>query len=279
MDEAIGGFCTRIVVTIHPDESISVEDDGRGIPTDPHPSNGRPASEVVLTTLHAGGKFDGAAYKVSGVLHGVGVSVVNALSEWLEITICRGGESRAQRFERGIPASNLSDGVTTDCSGTKVHLMPVRTVFVEVHFSFDILGARFREMAFLNPGLSITLDDRREDGRTKEYCYEGGMRSFIEYLNRGKTPLFPDPIVISGDRDGVAADIGLQYNDGYQERVFGFANLIHTIEGGTHVSGFRTALTRSVNEAARRAKLLKEKDENLSGTTSRRGSPPSSRSS
>ncbi|MDI9370980.1 MAG: DNA topoisomerase (ATP-hydrolyzing) subunit B [Synergistaceae bacterium] len=271
VDEAIGGFCTKIRITIHEDESLSVKDNGRGIPTDPHPSNGRPASEVVLTTLHAGGKFDGAVYKVSGGLHGVGVSVVNALSEWLEITICRNGESRTQRFERGIPVSELSAGVKTDLSGTKIHFMPDRTVFEEVRFSFDILGARFREMAFLNPGLSITLEDLREDGRIKEFCYEGGIKSFIEYLNRGKTPLFADPIVISGEREGVGADIGIQYNDGYQERVFGFANLIHTIEGGTHVSGFRTALTRAVNEAARRAKLLKEKDENLSGDDLKEG--------
>ena len=271
VDEAIGGFCSKINVTIHEDESLSVEDNGRGIPTDPHPSNGRPASEVVLTTLHAGGKFNAAVYKVSGGLHGVGVSVVNALSHWLEITICRNGESRTQRFERGIPVSDLSEGVTTDCSGTRIHFMPDPTIFEEVRFSFDILGARFREMAFLNPGLSITLEDLREEGRTKEYCYEGGMKSFIEYLNRGKTPLFPDPIVISGEREGVSADIGIQYNDGYQERVFGFANLIHTVEGGTHVSGFRTALTRSVNEAARKAKLLREKDDNLSGDDLKEG--------
>jgi len=271
VDEAIGGYCTKIVVVIHENESISVEDNGRGIPTDPHPSNGRPASEVVLTTLHAGGKFDGGAYKVSGGLHGVGVSVVNALSDWLEITICRNGESRSQRFEKGIPVTDLSEGVPTDCTGTKVHFLADATIFEEVKYSFDVLGARFREMAFLNPGLSITLDDRREEGRVKEYRYEGGMRSFIEYLNRGKTVLFPDPIVISGERDGVSADIGLQYNDGYQERVFGFANLIHTVEGGTHVSGLRTALTRAVNEAARRAKLLKEKDENLSGDDLKEG--------
>jgi DNA gyrase subunit B len=271
VDEAIGGYCTKIVVTIHEDESISVEDNGRGIPTDPHPSNGRPASEVVLTVLHAGGKFDGGAYKVSGGLHGVGVSVVNALSEWLDITICRNGESRSQRFERGIPVTDLSEGIPTGCTGTKVHFLADAAIFEEVKHSFEVLSARFREMAFLNPGLSITLDDRREEGKVKEFRYEGGIRSFIEYLNRGKTALFPNPIVISGEREGVSVDIGLQYNDGYQERVFGFANLIHTVEGGTHVSGLRTALTRAVNEAARRAKLLKEKDENLSGDDLKEG--------
>ncbi len=270
VDEAIGGYCTAIYVAIHPDESISVEDNGRGIPTDPHPSNGRPASEVVLTTLHAGGKFDNAAYKVSGGLHGVGVSVVNALSEWLEITICRNGESRTQRFERGIPVTELSAGLPTEKNGTMVHFMADKDIFEEVKFSAEVLSARLRELAFLNPGLSITLDDKREN-KVKEFRYEGGMKSFIEYLNRGKTVLFTDPVTISGDKDGVSVDLGLQYNDGYLERVFGFANLIHTIEGGTHVSGLRTALTRGVNEAARRGKLLKEKDENLSGDDLKEG--------
>ena len=270
VDEAIGGFCTAIYVAIHTDESISVEDNGRGIPTDPHPSNGRPASEVVLTTLHAGGKFDNAAYKVSGGLHGVGVSVVNALSEWLEITICRNGESRTQRFERGIPVTDLSAGLPTEKNGTMVHFLADRTIFEEVKFSAEVLSARLRELAFLNPGLSITLDDKREN-KVKEFRYDGGMKSFIEYLNRGKTVLFPEPVTISGEKDGVSVDIGLQYNDGYLERVFGFANLIHTIEGGTHVSGLRTALTRGVNEAARRSKLLKEKEENLSGDDLKEG--------
>lgn len=270
VDEAIGGYCNNIYVAIHPDESISVEDNGRGIPTDPHPSNGRPASEVVLTTLHAGGKFDNAAYKVSGGLHGVGVSVVNALSEWLEITICRNGESRTQRFERGIPVTELSEGVPTEKNGTMIHFLADRDIFEEVKFSAEVLSARLRELAFLNPGLSITLDDKREN-KVKEFRYDGGMKSFIEYLNRGKTALFSEPVTISGEKDGVSVDIGLQYNDGYLERVFGFANLIHTIEGGTHVSGLRTALTRGVNEAARRSKLLKEKDENLSGDDLKEG--------
>jgi len=270
VDEAIGGYCTSIYVAIHADESISVEDNGRGIPTDPHPSNGRPASEVVLTTPPAGGKFDSGAYKVSGGLHGVGVSVVNALSEWLEITICRNGESRTQRFERGIPVTELSEGVPTEKNGTMVHFLADKDIFEEVKFSAEVLSARLRELAFLNPGLSITLDDKREN-KIKEFRYDGGMKSFIEYLNRGKTVLFSEPVTISGEKDGVSVDIGLQYNDGYLERVFGFANLIHTIEGGTHVSGLRTALTRGVNEAARRGKLLKEKEENLSGDDLKEG--------
>ncbi len=271
VDEAIGGHCDRITITVHEDESISVEDNGRGIPTDPHPSNGRPASEVVLTVLHAGGKFDNKAYKVSGGLHGVGVSVVNALSEWLEVTICRGGVARTQRFERGMPVTDLSGGVPTDKRGTTIRFLADKEIFEEVHYSFEVLGARFRELAFLNPGLAICLDDRREETRTKEYHYEGGMRSFIEFLNRGKTPLFSETTVLSGEKDNVTVDLGLQYNDGYIERVFGFANLIHTTEGGTHVSGFRTALTRAVNEMARRGKYLKEKEENLTGEDLKEG--------
>ena len=270
VDEAIGGYATAIYVTIHTDESISVEDNGRGIPTDPHPSNGRPASEVVLTTLHAGGKFDSGAYKVSGGLHGVGVSVVNALSEWLEISICRNGLARSQRFERGVPVTDLSEGTPTEKNGTFVHFLADGNIFEEVKYSADVLGARLRELAFLNPGLSIILEDKREE-KIKEYCYEGGMKSFIEYLNRGKNPLFAEPVTIEGEKDGVSVDLGLQYNDGYLERIFGFANLIHTVEGGTHVSGLRTALTRGVNEAARRARILKEKEENLSGDDLREG--------
>ncbi len=196
--------------------------------------------------------------------------MVNALSEWLEITICRNGESRTQRFERGIPVTELSEGVPTEKNGTMVHFLADKDIFEEVKFSAEVLSARLRELAFLNPGLSITLDDKREN-KIKEFRYDGGMKSFIEYLNRGKTVLFSEPVTISGEKDGVSVDIGLQYNDGYLERVFGFANLIHTIEGGTHVSGLRTALTRGVNEAARRGKLLKEKEENLSGDDLKEG--------
>ena len=270
VDEAIGGFCTEIYVTIHPDESVSVMDNGRGIPIDPHPSNGRPASEVVLTTLHAGGKFDKGAYKVSGGLHGVGISVVNGLSEWLEITIFKNGKEWAQRFERGIPVTDLEGGIDTDQSGTLVHFMADEEIFEEVTFSPDILTGRFREMAFLNPGLRITLEDMRNE-KTVEFMYEGGIKSFVDYINKGKNTLFQEPVVISGEKDGMTVDIGIQYNDGYLERIFAFANLIHTVEGGTHVSGFRTALTRSINELARRNKLLKEKEANLSGEDLKEG--------
>lgn len=270
IDEAIAGYCSKISVVIYEDESVSIEDNGRGIPTEPHPSNGRPASEVVLTVLHAGGKFDNQAYKVSGGLHGVGISVVNALSEWLEITIHRNGLARTQRFEKGTPVTDLSDGVPTDQNGTFVRFMPDATIFEEVKFSTDILTGRLREMAFLNPGLMISLEDRRVS-KIIEFHYEGGIKTFIEYLNKGKTPLFADPIVISGEKDGASVELGIQYNDGYLERIYAFANMIHTVEGGTHVSGFRTALTRAINEVARRAKLLRDKDENLSGEDLKEG--------
>ena len=270
VDEAIGGYCDRINVTIHNDESISVQDNGRGIPTDPHPYNGRPTSEVVLTVLHAGGKFGSGAYKVSGGLHGVGVSVVNALSEWLEVTIARDGQERSQRFERGIPVTDLSPPIPASWRGTRTHYMPDPTIFEEVKHSLDTLKSRLRELAFLNPGLHIFIEDERTDEK-KEYFFEGGIRAFVEYLDRGKTPLFPNPIILSGERDGIAVDVGFQYNDGYLERIFSFANLIHTIEGGTHVSGLRTAMTRAINEAARSNKVLKEKDDNLSGDDLKEG--------
>ena len=270
VDEAIGGYCDRIEVTIHADESISVRDNGRGIPTDPHPYNGRPTCEVVLTILHAGGKFGNGAYKVSGGLHGVGVSVVNALATWLEVTIARDGVQRTQRFERGIPVTDLSPGTPADWRGTLIHYLPDDTIFEEVHHSLDVLKSRLRELAFLNPGLAISVEDERT-GEGKEYHFDGGIRAFVEYLDRGKTALFTPPVILSGERDGIAIDVGFQYNDSYLERIFSFANLIHTIEGGTHVSGLRTAMTRAVNEAARNNKILRDKDENLSGDDLKEG--------
>ncbi|MDR1741926.1 MAG: DNA topoisomerase IV subunit B, partial [Synergistaceae bacterium] len=274
VDEAIGGFCDHIEVVVHADESVSVRDNGRGIPTDPHPYNGRPTCEVVLTVLHAGGKFGGGAYKVSGGLHGVGVSVVNALSEWLTVSVVRSGLERHQRFERGIPVGDLSDPVPTDAEhGTTIHYMPDRAIFEDVHHSIDTLKSRFRELAFLNPGLHISVQDERDgaDSAVRDYCFEGGIRAFVEYLDRGKESIIGAPIVLSGERDGVLIDVGIQYNDGYLERLFSFANMIHTVEGGTHVSGLRTALTRAVNESARTAKLLKDKEENLSGDDLKEG--------
>ena len=270
IDEAIGGYCSRIYVTIHPDESISVEDDGRGIPTEPHPSNGRPTSEVVLTVLHAGGKFDNGAYKVSGGLHGVGLSVVNALSEWLVLTVWRDGVEKVQRFEYGLPVTDISEGTPCDKRGTKVHYAADKTIFEEVRHSIDTIKARLRELAFLTPGVSITIEDMRVNEK-KEYCFNGGIRAFVQYLDKGKTPLINEPIIIVGEKDKISVEVGFQYNDSYQERLYAFANLIHTLEGGTHVTGLRSAMTRAINETARNQKLLREKDENLSGEDLKEG--------
>jgi len=270
VDEAMAGFCTEIHVTIHPDESVSIIDNGRGIPIDPHPSNGRPAAEVVLTTLHAGGKFDNDVYKVSGGLHGVGISVVNGLSEWLELTVYKNSKEWSQRFEKGIAVTDMEGGIDTDKSGTRIHFMADEEIFEEVTYSADLLGGRFREMAFLNPGLKIILEDMRTE-KIIEYRYEGGVKAFVNYVNKENSTLLPEPILITGEKEGVTLDIGIQYNDGYHEKIFAFANLIHTIEGGTHVSGFRTALTRSINEIARRNKLLREKDTNLTGEDLKEG--------
>lgn len=200
----------------------------------------------------------------------MGVSVVNALSTWLEVTIARDGVQRTQRFERGIPVTDLSPGTPADWRGTLIHYLPDDTIFEEVHHSLDVLKSRLRELAFLNPGLAISVEDERT-GEKKEYHFDGGIRAFVEYLDRGKTALFTPPVILSGERDGIAIDVGFQYNDSYLERIFSFANLIHTIEGGTHVSGLRTAMTRAVNEAARNNKILRDKDENLSGDDLKEG--------
>ena len=270
IDEAMAGWCSKIEIRIHADGHVSVEDNGRGIPTDLHPQTGRPAAEVVLTTLHAGGKFDKKSYQVSGGLHGVGVSVVNALSEWLNLTVWREGKEWRQTYSKGKPTSDLCCGEPTDKNGTLIEFMPDSSIFDEIEFSWETLAGRFREMAFLNPGLSIELKDEVSETE-KVFHYEGGISSFVEYLNRGKNTLFAPPIVISGQREGVTVEIGIQYNDSYIERVFAFANLINTVEGGTHVSGFRTALTRAINESARRNKVLREKDPNLTGDDLKEG--------
>ncbi|MBR1485763.1 MAG: DNA topoisomerase (ATP-hydrolyzing) subunit B [Synergistaceae bacterium] len=270
VDEAMAGFCDEIKITIHNDESISVQDNGRGIPTDPHPYNGRPTSEVVLTILHAGGKFGNGAYKVSGGLHGVGVSVVNALSEWLVVTIARDGVEKTQRFERGIPVTDLSEGVPANWRGTRIEYLPDKEIFEEVHHSLDTLKTRFKELAFLNPGLKFSVLDERT-GESREYLFKGGIGAFVKYIDRDRMPLFENPVVLNGTRDNISIDVGFQYNDSYQEHVYTYANLIHTIEGGTHLVGLRTALTRAINEAARNAKVLKEKEENLSGDDLKEG--------
>ncbi|EHM10856.1 DNA gyrase, B subunit [Thermanaerovibrio velox DSM 12556] len=272
IDEAMAGFCDTIQVTVHPDGSVSVEDNGRGIPTEMHPTMGRPAAEVVLTVLHAGAKFDKKAYQVSGGLHGVGVSVVNALSEWLEVTIWRNRKEHRQSYRRGVPVTDLVIGEDTDKRGTRVHFMPDGEIFSTLEFSSDVLLGRLRELAFLNPGVTIIFTDLRQNPPLeRKLHFEGGIASFVEYLNRGKEVLFKPPMVVKGEKDGVIVEVALQYNDTYLERIFAFANLINTVEGGTHVSGFRTALTRIINDQARKEKLLKDKDPNFSGDDLKEG--------
>jgi DNA gyrase subunit B len=270
VDEALAGFCQNIDVTLHLDNSVTVVDDGRGIPVDMHPTEGKPAVEVVLTKLHAGGKFDKGAYKVSGGLHGVGVSVVNALSEWLEVEIYHDGNVYHQRYERGTPVTGLEITGKTSRRGTKVTFYPDAEIFETLEFSFDTLAARLQELAFLNRGLRIALDDART-GRQQEFKYDGGIRSFVEYLNQGKAPLHSDPIYLAGERDGVRVEVALQYNDGYAEKTYSFANNINTIEGGTHLIGFKSALTRTVNSYAQANNLLKNGDETPSGDDVREG--------
>ena len=272
IDEAMAGVCDTIHVTIHPEGSVSVVDNGRGIPTEIHAATGKSAAEVVLTVLHAGAKFDKKAYQVSGGLHGVGVSVVNALSEWLEVTIWRNGREHRQRFERGTAVTELTVGEDTDRRVTKVQFLPDGEIFSTLDFSSDTLLGRLRELAFLNPGITIHFQDLRQDPiLEKHYHFEGGIASFAEYLNRGKEVLFKPPVVVRGEKDNVVVDVALQYNDTYLERVFAFANLINTVEGGTHVSGFRTALTRAVNDQARKEKILKDKDPNFTGDDLKEG--------
>src|SRR5262245_22858130 len=247
IDEAQAGFCTRIEVTIHIDNSVTVVDDGRGIPVDMHPTEKKPAAEVVMTMLHAGGKFDNDSYKVSGGLHGVGVSVVNALSESLDLEIWRDGQVYEMRFERGKTVGDFRQTGTTKRRGTKVHFKPDPTIFEETVFSFDTLSQRLRELAFLNEGVTILIEDERSENRRHEFSYKGGISSFVEHLNKNKTPIHPKPIYIRNERDGVIAETAIQYNDSYNEIVFSFANSINTLEGGTHLSGFRSALTRTIN--------------------------------
>jgi DNA gyrase subunit B len=269
IDEALAGFCDTIKVTIHIDNSITVMDNGRGIPVGMH-SSGRPAAEVVLTVLHAGGKFDNESYKVSGGLHGVGVSVVNALSETLELEIWRNGQVFQQHYMRGDPAGDLEVTGTTKRRGTKLTFKPDREVFETVDYSFDTLAHRLRELAFLNAGARITLDDER-DGKSHDFCYEGGINSFVQFLNKPRTAINTEPIYMRGERDGVDAEISLQWNDGYSEMFHAFANNINTQEGGTHVSGLRAALTRTLNAYASRQNLAKDLKESLSGDDIREG--------
>ena len=269
IDEALAGYCDKVSVFIHGDNSITVVDNGRGIPVDMH-ETGKPAVEVVLTILHAGGKFGGAGYKVSGGLHGVGVSVVNALSEEMDVQVKRGGHVYQIGFARGKTAKILKMIGETETTGTRVWFKPDPEIFEETVFSFDVLKQRLRELAFLNKGLAITLTDERS-GESKEYKYDGGIVSFVEHLNKSKDVLHAQPIYISGAKDTTIVEVAIQYNDSYMENMFAFVNNINTQEGGTHLSGFKSALTRTINDYARKMNFLKEADENLSGDDTREG--------
>ena len=269
IDEALAGFCDQVNATIHIDGSVTVVDNGRGIPVDMHAS-GKSAAEVVLTVLHAGGKFDNDSYKVSGGLHGVGVSVVNALSETLDLEIWRNGQVYHQSYERGTPTADLEVTGTTKRRGTKVTFKPDPDVFETTVFSFDILAQRLRELAFLNGGIVITLDDER-DGKSHKFHYEGGIVSFVTHLNKNRAAVNEKPIYMRGEKDGIDAEIALQWNDGYAETIYSFANNINTQEGGTHLSGFRSALTRTVNTYATKNNLAKDLKESVTGDDIREG--------
>ena len=270
VDEALVGFCDHVEVTIHSDNSVTVVDNGRGIPVDVHEPTGRPAVEVVMTTLHAGGKFDNSAYKVSGGLHGVGLSVVNALSEWLEVEIWRDGKRHLQRYERGKPTGDLEETGKARKTGTRVTFLADPEIFEDRSFSLDTLSNRLRELAFLNKGLRIRLTDERA-GETREFYYTGGIKSFVELLNENKTVLHPKPIYIEAQREATGVEAAIQYNDGYAETVFSFANNINTHDGGTHLIGFRSALTRTINNYAASRDLLKHLKATLTGDDIREG--------
>ena len=269
VDEALAGYCSNIDVTIHADSSLSVVDDGRGIPVDELPSEGKPAVEVVMTVLHAGGKFDQLGYKVSGGLHGVGISVTNALSEWMVTRVKRDEKLYEMKFARGIATSKLKVVGAAEGSGTSQHFMPDPQVFSTLEWSLDILQQRLRELAFLNRGLRINLTDERVD-KKQSFCYEGGIKSFVEHLNKNKEPLH-EVRYITGERSNIQVEVAFQYNDGYIENVFAYANNIHTVDGGTHLSGFRRALTRVINNYAKKSGMLKDSDGTLSGDDVREG--------
>ncbi len=272
IDEALAGFCNEINVVINPDNSITVKDNGRGIPVGIHEKVGRPAVEVIMTTLHAGGKFGGGGYKVSGGLHGVGASVVNALSTELTVQVEREGKIHVQKFERGVPKGELQIIGESDRTGTTITFKPDGEIFTEtLVYDYDILAVRLRELAFLNRGIKITIRDDREEGKSNEYHYEGGIKSYVEHLNRAREVLHEEPIYVEGERDGISIEVALQYNDGFASNIYSFANNIHTYEGGTHESGFKTALTRVINDYARKSGIFKENDQNLTGEDVREG--------
>jgi DNA gyrase subunit B len=270
VDEALAGICDEINVTVHEDNSVTVVDNGRGIPTDMHATEQKPAAEVVMTVLHAGGKFDSETYKVSGGLHGVGVSVVNALADWLDLEIWREGKVWEQSYERGVPSSKLLVTGKTRKTGTKITFHPDPEIFGENLYSHDVLAQRLRELAFLNKGLKITLADERNEKST-EFRFSGGIVEFVRFMNRGKQPLHDSPIYMEGKRENVEMEIALQYNQGYNETVFSFANTINTVDGGTHLSGFRSALTRTINSSASSLGLQKDQNVSISGDDVREG--------
>lgn len=272
IDEALAGYCDKIIVDINPDNSITVIDNGRGIPVGIHPQQGIPTVQVVLTILHAGGKFGGGGYKVSGGLHGVGSSVVNALSEWLEVEVSNGEHVYYQKYERGTPVCDLKVIGDTDKTGTKITFKPDGEIFETLEFDYDVLLKRLREQAFLNKGVRIILTDKRvENPTTKELYAEGGIKEFVKYLNRNKDPLHDEVIYLETERDGMMLEIAMQYTDSYNELLLSFANNIHTMDGGTHETGFKSGMTRVINEYARKTNMLKEKDPNLSGDDTREG--------
>ena len=271
VDEALAGHCKEIVVTLHTDGSLTVEDDGRGIPTAMHPTEGVSSVQVVMTKLHAGGKFEKGAYKVSGGLHGVGISVVNALSEKLKVEVCQNGKKYFMEFNKGEALGPLKEVGATDKTGTKVNFYPDHDIFKETSsFNTETLSHRLRELAYLNAGLRIKIVDERDD-TTHDYYYEGGIRSFVSHVNKTKSPIFEDPIYVSGEKDNVQLEIAFQYNAGYQENIYTYANNINTHEGGTHLAGFKSALTRSVNSYASANKLLKNDKESIQGEDTREG--------
>jgi DNA gyrase subunit B len=270
IDEALAGVCDAISVFINEDGSVTVEDNGSGIPVETHPQTGKSTVETVLTILHAGGKFNNNAYKVSGGLHGVGVSVVNALSEWLEVKVKRNGKVYRQNFSRGIATSQLEVIGDADGTGTTISFKPDAEIFEDINFNFETLEFRLREMAFLNKGIRILLEDKRTN-KKREFHYEGGIKAFVQYINKNKTPIHDNIIYFESQKEDCTVELAMQYTENYSENIFSFANNINTQEGGTHLSGFKTALTRAINDYSRKYGFLKEKDENLVGEDAREG--------